>query len=554
MLARSACVFIPKREHGTLLQHAESLSLSTPWIQSMKILENILTGLIRYGDLEALRRTQRVLLRGGLLLQIHALLDGYQKSSCPEVVIAIIKMSVLMAWQFPTAVFRWVCEGNVRKLCRTLVEFCLMNLVTREERDQYIIMMLIMSDFGYWLHYSGGGGGDRDKVMHNDNDHAAASAHERSKQWLRKENNVLQNIFDECSPRLFIEFGLASWNPKTSPSFRTRMQIYRKMQWCFDKLTANHHMSSVGGPLLHTLLQYAVSFAWNSHDIVPTTSCLGMYRAAVASVLFCHHGHSLFYHCDPQPGLGDLCASWTRECVDRDRHNVDDDTNDNNCNHPAPLLRTMIDPTDNASPHACLTLTADERDKMVMSRILQWKQCQYGDDGFPIRRQTILPALHKTNLDGLHASHMKDEQHLFWPIPNRSNPAEPMLQLKLPENDDSYRLYDFVSKSETLDESQNPVHRRVLETIQISGRSFTPRTLLSELPICTSRGRRNRRRPSGGSVLHSCRWFRSRFRLHGRHSWGTSLFHRVERVRRHVDHLRLESRRGFQSRALYHCG
>ncbi|WP_133135437.1 hypothetical protein [Legionella rowbothamii] len=279
-LAQSVELLIPSEQ--SKLTDPDSKSKSMHWINRMNLISALLQELEHQGDYEALHETQQRLLEGGIGKHLGSNLADHNGKFALSVLVPVVKVSVWMAFQFATLKTRFIFDRNVKRMAQMLFD-----VVTKEEgqRDevpsmsahesqQYILMMLIMSDFGSWL--------KQDALTSED---------------IEAKLLTLWNTIDL---QLLLDFGLPCY--RESLSDETTKLIEKKLEQHINRLiqkSAQISLSDSEQQQLRTSLSYLKSFAWRAHEQVTNASFQSLYISYFLAIIFTKPQQTVFYESKP---------------------------------------------------------------------------------------------------------------------------------------------------------------------------------------------------------------------------------------------------------------
>lgn len=209
MLAPCCAILVPRG--GALLTAPSDSVKSTPWILRMNIIDRLLFEIERTGDYGQLRKTQQTLMDAGIGRQLSTanICQSYSSTGDQppvfsfKVLMPIIRVSILMAFQFSTVCERYIHKDNVRHMTRLMGEASTppRNDIHPIDVSRFTAMALVMSDMGTWLF-----GNDRHhqtKTAIENNKHAAQDAH-------------LRNKWHELDEEIFLMYVMPCWHKDLS--------------------------------------------------------------------------------------------------------------------------------------------------------------------------------------------------------------------------------------------------------------------------------------------------------------------------------------------------
>jgi hypothetical protein len=239
---------------------------SAHWILRMNIIDRTVFENERSGDYARLRRLQQHLLDNLIGAHLGCSLSTHDSKFTLKVLMPVVRVSTLVSFQFPILRVRLIFDRNVRKMSKMLIDAADRKDIDLIDRDRFIIMMLIMSDFKCWT---------------NPND---------DEQWL--------HIWDTIDEDQFLLYGLPCWFHTLSDA--TTKAVVEKLESIFDanvtKFLAPCPPSESEGlkRKLSYILDWMTHFAWNSVEQVTCSSYQSLYTSYFLALIFKRPGQSIY--------------------------------------------------------------------------------------------------------------------------------------------------------------------------------------------------------------------------------------------------------------------
>jgi hypothetical protein len=239
LLAHHIEFLVPQRK--SVLSDPASVSKSKHWINRMELLVQILQYMHQQGKKEQLQTLQQRLLTANIGLQLGNSLAGHQGKIALSVLIPVAKLTAWMSFQFQTMGARLIFDRNVRKMAGMLYDNQRKKPELATETQQYVVMMLLMSDFGQWL-----------------NNQAAGPI-----------DSQLQASWDNIELQTLLDYGIPCCPSNLSKT--TIAKITQKLETHISRLieqSAEQKLTATEQKQLHSALQYLKQFAWNGQTQV----------------------------------------------------------------------------------------------------------------------------------------------------------------------------------------------------------------------------------------------------------------------------------------------
>ncbi|MDR3501974.1 MAG: hypothetical protein P4L79_05265, partial [Legionella sp.] len=275
-LAQSVELLVPSEQ--SKLTDPDSKSKSMHWINRMNLISALLQELEHQGDYEALHETQQRLLEAGIGKQLGSNLADHNGKFALSVLVPVLKVSVWMSFQFATLNTRLINGRNAKKMARMLFDMAAKEAphMPPAESQQYILMILIMSDFGSWLKQDAPTADDIDAK--------------------------LLTLWNTLDLQLLLDFGLPCY--RESLSDETTKLIEKKLEQHITRLiqkSAQTPLSDSEQQQLRTSLSYLKSIAWRAHEQIANASFVSIYTGYFLALIFATPQQTMFYK--PKPLL-----------------------------------------------------------------------------------------------------------------------------------------------------------------------------------------------------------------------------------------------------------
>ncbi|MDR3503209.1 MAG: hypothetical protein P4L79_11585 [Legionella sp.] len=285
-LAQSVELLMPIEK--SKLTNPSSKSQSIDWINRMNLISALLQELEHQGDYEALHETQQRLLEAGIGKQLGSNLADHNGKFALSVLVPVVKVSVWMSFQFATLKTRLMFDRNVKKMAQMLFDAAqpkvdrqgnATSIMSAAESEQYILMMLLISDFGSWIK------GDPNSPSNTDDIDAK-----------------LLNLWKTIDLQVLLDFGLPCCPALLSDE--TTVLIEKKLEQHITRLiqkSAQTPLRDREQQQLRTSLSYLKSFAWRAHEQVTDASFRSLYTSYSLALIFGKPQQTVFY--EPKPLL-----------------------------------------------------------------------------------------------------------------------------------------------------------------------------------------------------------------------------------------------------------
>lgn len=274
-----------------------SKSKSGSWISRINLISALLQELAQLDDLDTLHQTQQRLLAAGIGNQLAGNLNDHKVNFISPTLVSSIKASTWMSFQFATIKTRFIFENNVKKLAQMLFDATkpqvsgrgtISSYMTTTECEQYILMLLIMADFGKWIK----------QPSHNS---------------LLNPDDIdtkLLNVWNNIDLQLLLNFGLPS--SPDSLSDETIELIKKKLEQHITRLiqkSAQAPLNDREQQQLSISLSYLKSFTWRAHEQVTNISFQSLYTSHFIALIFAKPRHTVFYEKKPLLPITSLAHS-----------------------------------------------------------------------------------------------------------------------------------------------------------------------------------------------------------------------------------------------------
>ena len=260
----------------TGLTDPSSSSRSAPWILRMNIIDRALFENERSGDYSRLRTAQQTLLEAGIGSQLGGSLVAQNTKFTLKVLMPVVRVSTLASFHFPVLGVRLIFDRNVRKMCKMCFDAEPRGDIHHTDRDRFVSMMLVMSDFKRWC------GNTEPKVdKHADMD------------------VKLMELWDKLDEDTFLLYALPCWNQSIGDA--TTAAIVKKLEAAFYSCSqvyihsANKNEQEVLKKKLMYILDWLVQFAWNAPEQVNNASYQSLYTSHFLALIFRKPAQSIFF-------------------------------------------------------------------------------------------------------------------------------------------------------------------------------------------------------------------------------------------------------------------
>ncbi|MFJ1267819.1 hypothetical protein ACD661_04490 [Legionella lytica] len=288
-LAQSVELLMPRDKSD--LTVPSSISKSERWMSRMNLISALLQELAQQDNLDSLHQTQQRLLAAGIGNQLGGNLSSHNGSFALAVLVPAIKVSTWMSFQFATIKVRLIFERNVKKMAQMLFDATVSKensaYITTTECEQYILMMLIMSDFGKWITPSLNSLPNPDDI-----------------------DTKLLTIWNNIDLQLLLDFGLPCSHELLSPM--TTQLIEKKLGQHVTRLiqkSTHAPLSDNEQQQLCTSLSYMKSFAWCAHEQVTNASFQSLSTSHFIALAFSKPQQTVFYEQKSLPPINPIAPS-----------------------------------------------------------------------------------------------------------------------------------------------------------------------------------------------------------------------------------------------------